>query len=238
MSRRLEETTAWIYRGIWGVLTRWFRVPSEPPSLPSAFGDAPRSFRPANGFLRYLKFIFWFYCIVIDAAILIGWLGLFAARPRIALWLSPIFFAVAVLPDIVAYIAIHLRYDSTWYVFTDRSLRVRRGIWVIHETTITFENVQNVLVNSGPLERWFGIANVVVDTAGGGKSEQTSHGGHRESNFHQGLIEGIDNAQEIRTLILNRVRHSRSAGLGDELATPSGWTAEHIAALREIRDSL
>jgi uncharacterized membrane protein YdbT with pleckstrin-like domain len=43
-----------------------------------------------------------------------------------------------------AYIAIHLRYDTTWYVHGDRSLRIRRGIWVIHETTLTFENIQNV----------------------------------------------------------------------------------------------
>jgi membrane protein YdbS with pleckstrin-like domain len=78
---------------------------------------------------------------------------------------------VIVLPDIIAYVAIHLRYDTTWYVLSSRSLRIRRGVWVIHETTLTFENIQNVSVDSGPLEQWFGIANVMVDTAGGGLSK-------------------------------------------------------------------
>ena len=64
--------------------------------------------------------------------------------------------------------AMHLRYDTTWYVLTNRSLRIRRGIWMIHETTITYENVQNVSVNQGPLQRIFGIADVLVQTAGGG----------------------------------------------------------------------
>ena len=65
----------------------------------------------------------------------------------------------------MVYVALHLRYDTTWYVVTDRSLRIRRGIWVIEETTITFENVQNVSITQGPLERAFGIATLVVDTA-------------------------------------------------------------------------
>jgi membrane protein YdbS with pleckstrin-like domain len=232
-------TTAWVYQGIWGILTKWFRVPDEPPSLPVGQSETMRSLRPANGFLRYLKFKFWLVLIIIDAAIAGGWLALLIARPRVGVWLGPIALAVAVIPDIIAYIAIHLRYDTTWYILTNRSLRIRRGIWVIHETTITFENIQNVSVNSGPLERYFDIANVVVDTAGGGSPSKDSDG-KRSTNFHQGMIEGIDNAEEIRNLILNRVRHSRSAGLGDEAGpvAAGGWSAEHVRALREIRDAL
>jgi len=233
---RLEKTTEWVYRGICGVLTNWFRVPPEPPALPVAPGDHLQSFRPSEGFLRYLKFRFWVLLFVVDIALLIAWLAITAVSFRIGLLLAPLALAVMVLPDIVAYVAIHLRYDTTWYVLTHRSLRIRRGIWVIHETTITFENVQNVSVESGPLERWFGIANVIVDTAGGGP-EKTSHGGTKE-NFHRGIIEGIDHPDEIRDLIMNRLRQSRSSGLGDEHATAPAWGTQHVAILREIRDSL
>jgi uncharacterized membrane protein YdbT with pleckstrin-like domain len=81
---------------------------------------------------------------------------------------------VLIAPDVIAYVGLHLRYDTTWYVFTDRSLRIRRGIWVIHETTITFENVQNVAVAQGPVQRYFGIADVIVQTAGGGASKKAA----------------------------------------------------------------
>jgi membrane protein YdbS with pleckstrin-like domain len=114
---------------------------------------------------------------------------LLAAFPRAALWLAPVALAVAVVPDIVAYIAIHLRYDTTWYVLSRRSLRIRGGIWVIHEATITFENIQNVTVESGPIERWFGISNVIVDTAGGGQSSKDSEG-KGKTNLHRGVISG------------------------------------------------
>jgi membrane protein YdbS with pleckstrin-like domain len=236
MSRRLEQTTAWVYGGIWGVLTTWFRVPSAPPTLPVNSGEHLESFRPSDGFLRYLKFRFWLLLFVVDIGLLIAWLGITAASLKIGLWLAPLALAVMIVPDIVAYVAIHLRYDTTWYVLTHRSLRIRRGIWLIHETTITFENIQNVSVESGPLERWFGIANVIVDTAGGGQSK-TSHGKPAE-NFHRGIIEGIDRPDEIRDLIMNRVRASRSSGLGDEHATAAAWGTPHVAVLREIRDAL
>jgi membrane protein YdbS with pleckstrin-like domain len=233
---RLEKTTEWVYRGIWGVLTKWFRVAAEPPALPVLPGEHMQSLRPSEGFLRYLKFRFWVLLFVVDIALLIAWLGITAASFLIGLWLAPLALAIMVVPDIVAYAAIHLRYDTTWYAITHRSLRIRRGIWVIQETTITFENIQNISVESGPLERWFGIANVIVDTAGG-RTEKSSHGKSRE-NFHRGIIEGIDHPDEIRDLILNRLRQSRSSGLGDERATAPAWGTEHIAILREIRDSL
>jgi membrane protein YdbS with pleckstrin-like domain len=231
--------TAWVYSGIWGVVSRWFRVPAGPPPLPTDDRDTLTSFRPAEGFLRYLKFKFWLALAVIDVAIVVGWLILLSRMPATAIAVSPIAFALAVFPDVVAYVAIHLKVDTTWYVMTSRSLRIRRGIWVIHETTITFENVQNVRINQGPLQRYFGIADVLVETAGGG-ARKSPEG--MESGAHRGLIEGIDNPQVLRDRIMDIVMRSRAAGLGEEIEPPpvssAGWSAAHISVLREIRDAL
>jgi membrane protein YdbS with pleckstrin-like domain len=245
MSRRIEEASRWMYRGIWRGLVNWFRVPDEPPTLPVRPGEYINSFQPAEGFLRYLTLIFFLVAGAIDLALLIGYviaaIALFIEGYWwIALLLAPVTLIIMIVPDILPYIAIHLRYDTTWYVMTDRSLRIRRGIWVIHETTITFENVQNLKVQQGPLQRHFGIANLVVETAGaGGNPHQKGAGG--VSN--KGIIEGVSNAEELRERILARMRQSRSAGLGDEShddhapAAPT-WTAAHLDALRGIRDEL
>ncbi|HSU87583.1 MAG TPA: hypothetical protein VLL56_02025, partial [Terriglobia bacterium] len=71
----------------------------------------------------------------------------------------------------------------------------------------------------------------------GGSQEKSSHGKPKE-NFHRGIIEGIDHPDEIRDLILNRLRQSRSSGLGDEHTTAPAWGTQHVAILRDIRDSL
>jgi len=238
VKQHVDRASRWIYSGIWAVLVRWFRVPEEPPTLPGGTDDAAQSFRPAEGFLRYLKFFFWFGLVLIDGLILIGWIAITLAWPIAGAVLALPALALAVLPDILVYIAIHLRYDTTWYVVSNRSLRIRRGIWLLHETTITYENIQNIRVTQGPLQRYFGIGDLLVETAGGGYGGE--HGGGT-SIMHRGMIEGVDNAHEIRDLILSHLRKRRTAGLGDEVApTVSGrevasWSAEQVAILREIR---
>jgi len=238
MSQRVERASQWIYTGIWAVLVRWFRVPDHPPTLPTAAGETADSFRPAPGFLNYLTFHFWIYLVLFDGAVLIGWIVVTALVWWLGLLLAAPALVVAVAPDIVAYIAIHLRYDTTWYVLTGRSLRIRRGIWVIHETTITFENVQNIRISQGPLQRYFGIANVLVETAGGGTS--TDAHGNQIGASHQGLIEGVADAARIRDMILVRLRQTQTTGLGDEMDDGQPvrrFSPAHLAVLREIRDT-
>jgi uncharacterized membrane protein YdbT with pleckstrin-like domain len=241
VTRPGEELTRWVYEGIWGVLAGWFRVPRHPPTLPARPGEKVESFRPAPGFLGYLRFHFWIFLVLFDGAIFVLWVLLVASQPAVGILLAPVAFLLAVVPDILAWVAIHLKYDTTWYVLTARSLRIRRGIMVIRETTITFENIQNVSVQQGPLQRYFGIADVRVDTAGGGQAQQGPHGQPGEP-LHRGLIEGIADAPRVRDLIMSRLRQSRSAGLGDEETTleksAASWAPEHLAALREIRDAL
>ncbi len=235
---RIESIAQRIYARTWDVLTGVFRVPARPPDLPTAPGETLESFRPAEGFLRYLKFQFWIGLAIIDLLIFVGWVAITMAAPVAGIILAGPALVLAVVPDIAAYVAIHLRYDTTWYVMSHRSLRLRRGIWVIHETTLTFENIQNVSVRQGPLQRWFGIADLLVETAGGGDANAAGHSG---GLTHRGLIEGVAEAERIRDQILTRLRPLQDAGLGDEAsAVPSGslWTAEHLQALRGIRDAL
>lgn len=249
MVQAIDSSTQWIYTGIWKVLVDFFRVPDEPPTLPAREDDFIHSFRPHEGFLHYLKFIFWIVLALTDIALTAAYIAAAIALIMNDLWwvallLLPPTLVIIVVPDIIAYIAIHLRYDTTWYVMTERSLRIRRGVWVIRETTITFENVQNVKLQQGPLQRHFGIATLVVETAGAG----AQHGKNQTMTANQGIIEGVGNAPELRDRILKRVRASTSAGLGDEedstwasggaSSRASAWSAEHLAALRDIRDAL
>jgi membrane protein YdbS with pleckstrin-like domain len=234
----------WLYRGLWGVLVRWFAVPKHPPDLPARPGVTVERFHPSLAWVRYLKLWFWISLAIVDGALLLAWIALFFINDRVGLALAPVFFVVAVLPELLAYVAIHLRYDSTWYLLSDRSLRIRRGIWTIRETTVTFENVQDVKIHQGPVERLFGIADVIVETAGGGGKKHGSEDGSVPS--HTGLIEGVADAARIRNLIMDRVRRSRTAGLGDEApenrrverSPGRGWSPEHVAVLREIRDEI
>ena len=236
MSEAILRASEWCYQGVWFGLTKWLLVPKEPPTLPTKGGEFVASFRPSEAYLNYLRFFFWIGLVAIDVMLTIGWIAIGFLSPLAAVLITPLALAVIVLPDIVAYIALHLRYDTTWYVLTDRSLRIRRGIWIIHETTITFENIQNIRLSQGPIQRYFGFASLVVETAGGGGSPEQGAGSH------VGIMEGLDNAVEVRDLIFSRLKKSPTAGLGDEALPRSTFNnaslghSAPIGLLREIRE--
>ena len=140
----------------------------------------------------------------------------------------------------VSYAAIRLDFEMRWYVVTDRSLRIRSGVWSIQETTMSFANLQQVEVSQGPLQRLLRIADVRVASAGGGASDHASG-----QSMHTGVFHGVENAEEIRDLILERLRLFRETGLGDPdeaisghaplpHALPPAHREELLAAGREL----
>lgn len=112
----------------------------------------------------------------------------------------------------VTYAMARLDFELRWYIVTDRSLRIRSGLASVQEMTMSFANVQQVVVAQGPLQRLLGIADVRVQSAGGGGGGE-QQGAH--DSTHTGVFHGVENANEIRDLILARLRQFREAGLGD-----------------------
>ena len=245
MTHQVDAAAAWIYRGVWASVVGFFKVPEEPSTLPAA-GEPVRSLRPSPGYLRYLKFLFWVALIPGDILPVVGWIAVSIAVPVLGVVLALPFLALMFLPDIFAYVGIHLRYDTTWYMLTDRSLRIRRGIMTIHETTISFENVQNVEVRAGSAAALLRHRRRPGDDRR--RRRRQPRQGRQTSSLgaHIGLLQGLDDAEAVRNQILASVERTRSAGLGDEhpmhlrpaAASGSGLSERHLGVLREIRDSV
>jgi len=107
---------------------------------------------------------------------------------------------------------VRLDYALRWYMVTDRSLRLRWGVLTIQESTMSFANLQQVGVQQGPLQRLLKLADVEVQSAGGGSGNK-EHG--QDDSMHRCRFHAVDNAVEIRDLILARLQRFRQAGLGD-----------------------
>lgn len=165
----------------------------------------------------------------------------FAQGPR---WLPAgivLFEAGAVLVYLIAlpatYAAVRLDYEQRWYAVTDRSLRIRTGLLNTQEMTMSFANLQQVVVVQGPLQRLFGVADVRVRSAGGGVAGEGRRQKQEEAS-HTGVFRGVDNAAEIRDLILERLRHFREAGLGDpdEKRSQAVLPPDALEAARNLLD--
>src|SRR5436190_370073 len=93
------------------------------------------------------------------------------------------------------YAMARLDYELRWYIVTDRSLRIRAGLTSVQESTMSFANLQQVVVTQGPLQRLLGIADVRVQSAGGGGDHQPGRAG---DSLHTGVFRGVENASQIR----------------------------------------
>jgi membrane protein YdbS with pleckstrin-like domain len=121
-------------------------------------------------------------------------------------WLAVLAFASLA---VFSYILQRLNYDLRWYIVTDRSLRIRSGIVNLRELTMTFSNIQEIRITAGPIQNFLKIADVEVQAAGGGSDAKNGGGGHI------GRFEGVSNANEIRDLMVERLRQYRDSGLGE-----------------------
>ena len=216
-------------------LLRILRVPEE-PHLPAGEPGSARVFRAGLNYFR-LRVAQWvarqlvtvggfvFLMVMLQAvpetitlknkgktkplsmAPMISWVrGLEALAWGLWLVQLPLTFAV-----------IRLDYDLRWYIVTDRSARLREGVLSMTEMTFTLANVQDIRILQGPLQRLLGLADVELRTAGGGDTSPAAggHGAGLAQNLHLARFRGVDNAEVIRDLVLDRMKKARGAGLGD-----------------------
>jgi uncharacterized membrane protein YdbT with pleckstrin-like domain len=219
-----------VISGLKRLMLRLLKVPPE-PHLPVGAADSARVFRASKRYLQ-LKLLNWgvgqvFTLIGLVAALVAlhfigtGELQVLSKVPhrpiilRVAGWFEVVGVVGFLVQLPLSLVPVILDWEMRWYIVTDRSLRIREGVWKVSEMTLTFANVQEVSIRQGPIERLFGIANLRVRTAGGGGRINPHEPQSEEKSGHIGFFRGVDNAPAIRDLILERLKQLRDAGLGD-----------------------
>lgn len=214
------------------------RTPPQ-PDPPLGAADSLRIFRASKNYLTYRRLAWGLRQAVAISAIAAYFvvdlvIGISNAAERVfgatpdRYWMNPdtfwagvqalelfaLFVLLVQMP--ITFFLTQLDYDYRWYMTTDRSLRIREGVAQVQEQTMMLANVQNVAIRQGPIQRWLGISDVEVRSAGGGGGKQKGPehqvGG---PDLHLCYFRGVSNAEEIRDLILDRLRRLRDAGLGD-----------------------
>jgi membrane protein YdbS with pleckstrin-like domain len=212
-----------VYNSFRQLCERLLRIPHDPAPPP---GDeaATRIFNAAPNFYKYLLFLWglktagvlFIICVPVGVPLGVAAVAL-SSQGKPAGWLLLIIpalvLAVGIAARLVALAILRLEFEKRWYVITDRSLRIREGVVAVSEMTVNFANVQNLSVSQGPIQRALGIADLQVETAGGGGAVRRDE--HVIRNLHTAVFRGIANAQEIRDLIQERLKGLRDAGLGD-----------------------
>lgn len=206
------------------------KVDFTPPHLPEG-SSLVRSLKPSEKWLgyRYLQTMFGFLNQFVGFGIAI--IALMAKLKGWGVALALLLFAVEFFVIGLALVTTRVDFEVRHYLVGDRSLRVSQGAWKKEEVTLSYANVQNLEVTQGPLERMFGFKSLTISTAG---SDNTPG----QENSHLVTLVGLENADELRGLILNMLKQQRDTGLGEPMAAPVALPTNRLLEIRDAALSL
>ena len=117
-----------------------------------------------------------------------------------------------------------LYYKSVVYHLNETEMTWRRGVFFRKTGIVPYNRITNVDIVQGPVMRVFGIYHLKIETAGGGASK----------NSAEIQIEGVENPEPIRQLIMDFVRGQKpaAAATGTEYK-PVSYAAPDMQALLE-----
>lgn len=153
-------------------------------------------------------------------------------RPHKALWTYYLLSSL-VIPPLFPVLAPYLwfRYSTMRYKFTDDGISMSWGILFRREVIVNYARIQDIHLRSNFVERWLGLARILVQTASGSASAEMT-------------IEGLKEFEPLRDFLYSRMRgvkdhahHPAPAAAGSAPAV-AGNQGELAAALREAAAEL
>lgn len=149
-------------------------------------------------------------------------------RPDKSLWTYYLLSALAFPPAFpFLVLPLYFRYHTMRYRFTDDGISMRWGILFRKEVIVNYARIQDIHLKSNIVERWLGLARILVQTASGSSSAEMT-------------IEGIKEFEVLRDFLYARMRgvkdshHAPAATAGGATGGATGAASpEVVAALRE-----
>lgn len=121
-------------------------------------------------------------------------------RPHKSLWHYYLLGCIAIPPlfPILIFPA-YFRYHTMRYRFTDEGISMRWGILFRREIIVNYARIQDIHLRSNIVERWLGLARVLIQTASGSSSAEMT-------------LEGIREFEQVRDFLYDRMRGVKDHG--------------------------
>jgi len=122
---------------------------------------------------------------------------------------------------------LYFRYHTMRYRFTDDGISMRWGILFRREIIVNYARIQDIHLRSNVIERWLGLARILVQTASGSSAAEMT-------------IEGLKEFEALRDFLYARMRGVKDPHPNATTTSTgnAGDQAELVAALRETAAEL
>ena len=105
---------------------------------------------------------------------------------------------------------LYFRFHTLRYRFDDEGIHMKVGWLFRREINLTYARIQDIHLRSGVIQRWFGLANVEIQTASGSSGAEL-------------VVEGFKEYEAIRDFLYRRMRGFKPPG--DRIAPTSASTS-------------
>ncbi len=153
-------------------------------------------------------------------------------RPHQALWTYYLLSALMIPPLFPVLAPFYwFRYRTMRYKFTDDGISMSWGILFRREVIVNYARIQDIHLRSNFVERWLGLARILVQTASGSSSAEMT-------------IEGLKEFETLRDFLYSRMRgvkdhaHHPAPKMPAAMTAGTGGQGELAAALREAAAEL
>ena len=135
-----------------------------------------------------------------------------------------------VIPPLFPVLATYLyfRYHTMRFKFTDEGISMSWGILFRRQVIINYARIQDIHIRSNLVERWLGLAKVLVQTASGNTGAEMT-------------LEGFKEYEAVRDFLYSKMRGVKDPAFKvapSSSATDRSHDAELAAALREVAREL
>jgi putative membrane protein len=122
---------------------------------------------------------------------------------------------------------LYFRYHTMRYKFTDEGISMSWGILFRRQVIINYARIQDIHIRSNLVERWLGLAKVLVQTASGNTGAEMT-------------LEGFKEYEAVRDYLYSKMRGVKDPAHPAVTAatTSSARDTELAAALREVAREL
>jgi hypothetical protein len=120
-------------------------------------------------------------------------------------------------------------YDTMLYKLTDSEIIWRRGVWFKETGIVPYNRITNIDIKQGPVSRKLRIASLKIQTAG--YSGQAA----RPSEIK---IEGMENFEEVREIIMSFVRGRKPVAVEtyESRASPELKMFDELVKIRKLME--
>jgi hypothetical protein len=132
------------------------------------------SFHPLEKeYLKVSRITFYISCLIVLIAVAVAFYFIKKIQSPVVISSAA---AIFIFLTISGWISMNLGFKSSGYALRDKDILYKRG-WFIRKTRIVpITRIQHVSLQSGPIERKFGLASISIYTAGSQEADFTIRG--------------------------------------------------------------